>query len=222
MKQKGFTTILIILGVLITAIIVGGIYLIKNPSLIKTTPKACTMEAKICPDGTSVGRTGPNCEFSPCPATSSADISNWKIYINTKYSYQLQYPSTWLVRAMDNDKQLEQTSEANFRAVADETPDISGFSLSVISNPKNLSLTDWVKQNPDNGGLLPNVNGINSTVVSINGLNWEKFDEDSIGTVPTGYVKYALAHGGNLYHIVLYSADAKILDQILSTFKFTE
>ena len=27
---------------------------------------ACTMEAKICPDGTSVGRQGPSCEFSPC------------------------------------------------------------------------------------------------------------------------------------------------------------
>lgn len=30
-------------------------------------PVACTLEAKICPDGTSVGRTGPNCEFAPCP-----------------------------------------------------------------------------------------------------------------------------------------------------------
>jgi putative hemolysin len=28
---------------------------------------ACTMEAKICPDGSAVGRTGPNCEFAPCP-----------------------------------------------------------------------------------------------------------------------------------------------------------
>ncbi len=28
---------------------------------------ACTMEAKICPDGSSVGRQGPNCEFAPCP-----------------------------------------------------------------------------------------------------------------------------------------------------------
>ncbi len=28
---------------------------------------ACTMEAKMCPDGSYVGRTGPNCEFSPCP-----------------------------------------------------------------------------------------------------------------------------------------------------------
>lgn len=31
------------------------------------TPVACTDEAKICPDGSSVGRTGPNCEFTECP-----------------------------------------------------------------------------------------------------------------------------------------------------------
>lgn len=33
-------------------------------------PVACTMEAKICPDGSAVGRSGPNCEFAPCPTTS--------------------------------------------------------------------------------------------------------------------------------------------------------
>ncbi len=33
-----------------------------------TTSTACTAEAKICPDGSAVGRTGPNCEFAPCPA----------------------------------------------------------------------------------------------------------------------------------------------------------
>lgn len=27
----------------------------------------CTLEAKICPDGSSVGRSGQNCEFAPCP-----------------------------------------------------------------------------------------------------------------------------------------------------------
>lgn len=27
----------------------------------------CTMDAKLCPDGSSVGRTGPNCEFAACP-----------------------------------------------------------------------------------------------------------------------------------------------------------
>lgn len=27
----------------------------------------CTMDAKLCPDGSSVGRSGPNCEFAACP-----------------------------------------------------------------------------------------------------------------------------------------------------------
>lgn len=29
-------------------------------------PVACTMDAKMCPDGSYVGRVGPNCEFAPC------------------------------------------------------------------------------------------------------------------------------------------------------------
>ena len=29
---------------------------------------ACTMEAKLCPDGSAVARTGPNCEFAACPS----------------------------------------------------------------------------------------------------------------------------------------------------------
>lgn len=28
---------------------------------------ACTMEAKLCPDGSYVGRSGPRCEFAECP-----------------------------------------------------------------------------------------------------------------------------------------------------------
>ncbi len=29
---------------------------------------ACTMDARACPDGSYVGRTGPDCEFQTCPA----------------------------------------------------------------------------------------------------------------------------------------------------------
>ena len=32
---------------------------------------ACTEEAKLCPDGSAVGRTGAKCEFAPCPPISS-------------------------------------------------------------------------------------------------------------------------------------------------------
>lgn len=33
---------------------------------------ACTMDAKLCPDGSYVGRTGPNCEFATCPSDTPA------------------------------------------------------------------------------------------------------------------------------------------------------
>lgn len=47
-------------------------------SSISTTPTpivACTMDAKICGDGTSVGRTGPDCQFV-CPASPTPAAIN--------------------------------------------------------------------------------------------------------------------------------------------------
>jgi len=41
-------------------------WLNKEPKI-----RACTEEAKICPDGSVVVRTGPNCEFSECPTEKS-------------------------------------------------------------------------------------------------------------------------------------------------------
>ncbi len=75
-------TLLLILGglVLLSASGVGGYYLgTTNSQKVNITGKtspmpspvmenvACTMEAKLCSDGSSVGRSGPNCEFAECP-----------------------------------------------------------------------------------------------------------------------------------------------------------
>lgn len=62
MKQLAFFL------VLITVLGVGG-FLYRNvmeqPGQGNST--ACTLEARICPDGTSVGRSGPDCAFAACP-----------------------------------------------------------------------------------------------------------------------------------------------------------
>ena len=47
-------------------------YELENPNMhlgSKGTPSgvACTEEAKVCPDGSAVGRTGPDCTFATCP-----------------------------------------------------------------------------------------------------------------------------------------------------------
>ncbi|GEM_PF-1474340 len=48
----------------------------------------CTQELKICPDGTGVGRIGPNCEFALCPQFDPKLLCEkasgvWKSFPNT-------------------------------------------------------------------------------------------------------------------------------------------
>ncbi len=65
--RKIYFLILIIL-------IVGGAFIlwpkIGNAPAKDSGSVVCTMEAKICPDGSAVGRAGPKCEFAKCPEVS--------------------------------------------------------------------------------------------------------------------------------------------------------
>ncbi len=55
----------------LVAYVLGMQFLGQNNNVVIPTPQACTEEAKICPDGSSVGRTGPNCEFAQCPVSET-------------------------------------------------------------------------------------------------------------------------------------------------------
>ena len=57
----------LILLVVIVAILSGVALKIKNLVVQITEPIACTMDAKLCSDGSYVGRIGPKCEFAECP-----------------------------------------------------------------------------------------------------------------------------------------------------------
>lgn len=90
MRNKGFAHVFLILGIVVVGIIAAIFLAPKNISApvsptvspiatIGTTPMppentgACTMDAKQCPDGSYVGRTGPKCEFTDCPKTTPTD-----------------------------------------------------------------------------------------------------------------------------------------------------
>lgn len=74
--------VLVVIGVVagVAATVVG-----PSPAAVPPVPAApseesvmCTMDAQLCPDGSYVGRTGPNCEFV-CPVgavstTTAADV----------------------------------------------------------------------------------------------------------------------------------------------------
>jgi len=40
---------------------------------------ACTADAKLCPDGSAVGRVPPNCEFAPCPENLTSCPEDTKV-----------------------------------------------------------------------------------------------------------------------------------------------
>jgi hypothetical protein len=39
-------------------------------------PTVCTQDAKVCPDGTTVPRLGPECEFAACPGNADTPPNN--------------------------------------------------------------------------------------------------------------------------------------------------
>lgn len=47
-----------------------------RPPVVPPGGRACTMEAMQCADGSYVGRSGPDCEFSACPASKPAPIGS--------------------------------------------------------------------------------------------------------------------------------------------------
>lgn len=61
-----------IIGILAVIVIATCLFMAAN-NTEKTTEVACTTEAFICPDGSAVGRTGPNCSFAPCPEPPTAE-----------------------------------------------------------------------------------------------------------------------------------------------------
>ncbi len=69
-------TLAVLVPLLVLAVWSGfGMGALKNTD----EPIACTMDAKICPDGSAVGRTGPKCEFAPCPNEENNTSSGGRV-----------------------------------------------------------------------------------------------------------------------------------------------
>ena len=61
---------ILLLGVVVIILVGLGGYFIGTVGTM-TPGRGCTMEAKVCPDGSVVGRTGPSCQFAACPSATS-------------------------------------------------------------------------------------------------------------------------------------------------------
>lgn len=125
MRQKGTTVVvvlIILIVILLLTLIGSAAYYLglqkgsrltpsQLPSPLSQSPAqvACPQDAKICPDGTTVGRTGPACEFAPCPSEASCEGGpcptpqtqpvltkpGWQVYQNSQYGFTISYPQNY-------------------------------------------------------------------------------------------------------------------------------
>lgn len=65
MRSNPIVVFLVSLALLIVAVYAG--YTLLQQGRVQREGVVCTQEAKQCPDGSYVGRSGPQCEFAACP-----------------------------------------------------------------------------------------------------------------------------------------------------------
>jgi len=237
MHKKTFIFLIIILVILILS--VGGFYFFTNK---KVNTVACAQEAMICPDGSAVGRTGPNCAFAPCP-TVQDPTADWQTETNSQSGFEFKYPASF---SAVNQQPKILTGDCNYNVFPDSCPNINDIVI------KDLASTggdiNVIKSNLSYPSYWKNPNGEKLTINDVPYCLYQASDA-GMGHVYTSYYytivankqclvvnlntttsnceNYLPVETGNTQQQTNYNNclttnqnQPKILSQIISTFKF--
>lgn len=76
-KKHQMQRLIMWVGAVILLIVIAVLMLTKNKKIEVIQPVvSCTQEAKLCPDGSYVGRVGPQCQFADCPTGGTVAQDN--------------------------------------------------------------------------------------------------------------------------------------------------
>ena len=174
----------------------------ENVVFRKNKPIACTGEAKICPDGSEVGRTQPNCDFAPCPEfTGIADkiiISSLKPndLITSPVSIEGKAIGTWFfegdfpIEIYDSNNKKLGSVVAKFVA---QSPDDTWMTEDMVNFEGELKFdqpqteTGYILFKKDNPSDLPAMEEAFKLPVKFsqesfqNNLNWRSYKNDKLG-----------------------------------------
>lgn len=201
-NNKGVSSISIILIIIGILVLGGGAYYFLTKKIQE--PGGCTLEARICSDGSAVGRSGPNCEFTQCPTEEASD---WNIYKNEEYGFEMKYPKWWNVY------------ELNKRILFKDTPleDIPSewLNIDVKDSEYNFSNYDFSKEE-----MVSKIIGKEEiTISNLNGFRYTFYPKSEY-YILTEYIILNYKERG---WALSYSGLSQGLEnQILSTFKFIQ
>ncbi len=214
-NQKGGALSIIIIVLLLIIIVAGVVYFYSTR--MQPKPVACSQEAKICPDGSSVGRTGSNCAFAPCPTIqATGQILGWNTYKN--FGIEFQYPGSW-----GNPQEIINTvnQQVNFNINSSASP----FSVSIqpFSNPQTgqaETIDQMMKRYLANDKYIASINDI-----SENGIRGKEIITNSAVDGKLYFFEAIFPISSQSY--VNFSGDITSISQdnfnkIVSTFKLDE
>lgn len=211
MNQKGFAPILI---VILIALAVGG-YLLYQ----KQVKPVVIPQTVIQPTSVPV--------ISPV-ASDSAETANWKTYTNTDGKYLIKYPSDYLLEETDSIKTPEKFPVGKKQVAIKSSAQVVNFIIYINYYPiLDLSQTNEAMQQVsgcDSENVREIKNGPKGRDFII-GDQTAILYEDSLCAQFTAANFYS-SHNDRVYSISVastekYGLHKTIVDQILSTFKFT-
>ncbi len=106
----------------------------------------CTMDAKLCPDGSYVGRVSPNCEFAPCPGATST--GGWKTTADLGTGISFQYPeslSTKYISVIDWPPQIQVLNKLFVCTQAGSPTARAGETIMRVVNGREFCITKKVE-----------------------------------------------------------------------------
>ena len=212
----------IIIGVVIGIILVGGgilgFYLYQKNS-----------------EGSTPQQVNTPITASPSSKPSN-ETANWNTYTNTKYSYQIKYPSNWSVGAWpSNNTNLGTADYLTFIKITGQSlfaPNQVIFNISFYPNSSNIPLKDFL-QTGDINIYSPAIfefptleNELARRKLTVDGMTKANFQD--FEALSEGKTRLYVNTGENI--ILFYieadtdSADSteNLFNQLLTTFKFLE
>lgn len=111
----------------------------------------CTMEAKICPDGSSVGRSGPKCEFAACPGESVDNPLQWQkqsvTFPTNNITVTLNVPNNYKFFINYAEPMIQQQYPEGIIVTSDDPPtDLLYFNDLLLGKYDNTSVKDFYEK----------------------------------------------------------------------------
>lgn len=184
-------------------------------SLKKTSPYIVQPTAN--PTVTSTPEPTP----SKIPSANTSD--DWKIFRSNKYGFEFKYKSDWQLEQQNNYIELKPTTN--------DKPEEISISVNIITDrPKDYTLAGWLLQNGNNNASCNFIKKIDK--IEWCGIDSERFEAvraDDYGITKNNIdydIQFRVAYGRQEMDYYIsdkdLSSEINALNQILSTFKFTE